>query len=133
MSTQALVDVMNQAGAFRIIQGCISIQQTACSQLLFKELIAIIGERHVACFFVQLEVLIRQRWNNGINGDVHLGTIIRRAGNNKRRTGFINQDTVDFIHDRKIVFFLENLAQLGFHIIAKIIKAQFIVGRVGNV
>ena len=48
-----------------------------------------------------------------------------RAGNNQRRTRFIDQDRVDFVNNRKVTIAAHLLFQALFQIIAQIIEAKF--------
>ena len=55
------------------------------------------------------------------------------SGNDQRRARFINQDRVDFVDDRVIVPVLNTSSEVELHVVAQIIKAEFIVGAVGNI
>ncbi|MPM75687.1 hypothetical protein SDC9_122681 [bioreactor metagenome] len=55
------------------------------------------------------------------------------SGNDQWCAGFIDQDRVDLIDDRKVQRTLHHLIFVDDHIVPQIIKAQFIVGAVGDV
>ena len=66
----------------------------------------------------------------------------RRSGDDQRSTSLIDQDIVDFVDDRIMQRALDLLhvareaivtAGRHAHIVAKIIKAQLVVGRVGDI
>ena len=102
-------------------------------QLLLEELVPFVGKGHVAGFLVQLVVAFLQQRDHIVDDFIHLGAVLRRARDNQRRPRLVDQNTIDFIHDGKVVLFLENLAQLRLHVIAQIIKAQLVVRGVGYV
>ena len=58
---------------------------------------------------------------------------MRRAGNDQWGPRFVDQNTVDLIDHGKIMIALVYFTEFGFHIIAQIIKAQLVVGRIGDV
>ena len=62
------------------------------------------------------------------------GRALRRTRDNQRRTRFVNQDTVHFVHDCKGVTALHHLRGVGRHaIIAKVVKTEFAVRTVGDI
>ena len=64
---------------------------------------------------------------------VHFRAVFSRAGNDQRRTRFIDQDRVDLIHQRIVQFTLYALFRAERHVIAQVVKAVFVVGAVSDV
>ena len=133
MRPQTLVYVVHDRGAFRVIHREPFFQQAAAQQLFLEEVVPFVGKGHIAGFFVQLIVAFVKQRDHIIDDFIHLGAVLRRARDNQWRPCFIDQNTVDLIHDGKVVLLLENLAQLGFHVIAEIIKAQLVVRGIGHI
>ena len=65
--------------------------------------------------------------------NVQVTVLANSTRDNQRCSGFINQDGVDFIDDGKIRRTLYFFFGGKRHVIAQIIKAEFVVGAVGNV
>ncbi len=56
-----------------------------------------------------------------------------RAGNNEWSAGFVNKHTINLIDDCKIEITLHHLLNSACHIVAQIIKAEFVVRSVGDI
>ncbi len=62
--------------------------------------------------------------------------IVRRAahtGNDKRCTRLVDQNRVDLVDDGVVVPALNHLLLVGDHIVAQVVKAELVVGAVGNI
>ena len=59
--------------------------------------------------------------------------ILRRAGNNQRRPRLIDQDRVHLIDNRILQRPLSHLRHRGLHIIAQVVKSEFIIGTIGDI
>ena len=64
---------------------------------------------------------------------VELGGTIYRAGDDERGTGFIDKNRVDLVHDAEVVAALHHIIEGADHVIAQVVKAQLVIGAVGNV
>ena len=102
-------------------------------QLGFHPLVAEFGQRHRFLLFVEFVVFRLQRGHQGVDGLIKLGAVFQGARNNERGACFVDQDAVDFIDDAISVATLDHLVLAHLHVVAKIIKAQLVVGRVGHV
>ena len=72
--------------------------------------------------------------NDGIDAVIEVGRLVGRAGDDQRRPGFVDQDAVDFVHDREIQFALHALIQgRDDEIVTKIVEPVFVVRAVRNV
>ena len=118
MRAQTLVDVVHDGRAFRIIKGHALFDQISGAQLLFKELVAVIGEGDVAGFLIQLVMLFCQRGDQRVNDLIHLGTVLRRTGDDQRRPRLVDQDAVNFIHNGKVMPALQHIRQARLHVVA---------------
>ena len=77
--------------------------------------------------------LLPQTCHKGIRHLVELGGILPLAGDNQGGTGFINQDGVHLVHDGKGVAPLHQLLLVNGHVVPQVVKAQLVVGAVGDV
>ena len=110
-----VVDVLNVEGVFHLLG-------------------TLIREGNRLFLFLHFEV------DTGLHGADHrvhpvvqLGALFSLAGNNQRRTGFIDQDGVDFVHDGEGMAPLHQVVLADHHVVPQVIEAQFVIGSVGNV
>jgi hypothetical protein len=66
-------------------------------------------------------------------GIVHLRTVLERTGDDQRGARLVDQDRVDLVDDRVIVAALNHFGALILHVVAQIVEAELVVGRVGYV
>ncbi len=64
---------------------------------------------------------------------VPLGGLVGRAGDDQRRTGLVDQDGVDLVHDREVVAALHQLVLRPRHVVAQVVEAELVVRAVGDV
>ena len=64
---------------------------------------------------------------------VEVGRLFRRARDDQRRAGFVDQDAVDFVDDREVVAALHHRADVELHVVAQVVEAELVVGAVGDV
>ena len=137
-----LIDVVRQCGIFRVRQilhaeilfglgdagGC----EGYGAGLFVHKIIAVV----VVVDFLVLGLgkdLLAQRGDKPVRHFVELGGILSLAGDNQRRTGFINQDGVHLVHDGKGVAPLNQLLLVNRHVVPEVVEAQLVVGAVGDV
>lgn len=70
---------------------------------------------------------------NGVHDLVELDVVVCLTGDNQRGARFVNQDGVHFIDNGKIQFALHFVVLVGYHIVAQVVEAEFVVRAVGNV
>ena len=75
----------------------------------------------------------RQLRDDAIDFVVEVGRLLGRAGNDQRRPRLVDQDAVDFVHDREVVPALHVLREVELHVVAEIVEAELVVGAVGDV
>jgi hypothetical protein len=78
-------------------------------------------------------MFLAELWNVAVEGVVKIGAIFHRAGNNEGGAGFVNEDGIDLIDDGKVMPALHHLFEMIFHVVAKIIEPEFVVGAVGHI
>ena len=73
----------------------------------------------------------------GAHKAVHLcvqaGRILAAAGDDQGRAGLIDQDGVHLVHDGVGVAALHHVGLVGHHVVAQVVKAELIVGAVGDI
>ena len=73
----------------------------------------------------------------GADEAVHLGVqaggILALAGDDQRGAGLIDQDGVHLIDDGKGVAALHHVGLVGHHVVAQVVKAELVVGAVGDI
>ena len=68
-----------------------------------------------------------------VDGDVELGAVLARAGDDERRARLVDQDRVHLVHDREVVIALQHLREVRLHVVAQVVEAELVVGGVGHV
>ena len=73
----------------------------------------------------------------GAHKAVHLrvqaGRILAAAGDDQGRAGLVDQDGVHLVHDGVVVAELHHVGLVGHHVVAQVVKAELIVGAVGDI
>jgi len=109
------------------------IKEVVQLEQLFAAGHAFISEHGGAGLFVNGIVLGLQLANHLVHDAVHPHRLVRRAGNDEGRTGFVNENGVNFVNDGIIVPALHQLMPIKLHVVAQVVKAEFVVGSVGDV
>ena len=95
---------------------------------------AFVGQADLALLFVDSEVdLFLQHVDLAVDRAVAVDGVIGGAGDDQRRTCFIDEDRVDFIDDRVVVAALDVVLQLELHVVAEVVEAELVVRAVGDV
>ena len=75
---------------------------------------ALVGQMHGVLFFLDLEVHVLLQLPGDLVGlGVARDVVVRRAGDDQRRAGFVDQNVVDLVDDRVVQFALALLRLLG--------------------
>ena len=64
---------------------------------------------------------------------VQLNVVIGLPRNNQRRARFVNQDAVHFVYHGEVELALDFVVDVVHHVVAQVVKAEFIVRAVGDV
>ena len=71
--------------------------------------------------------------NHPVDEIVLIRRLLRRSGNNQRRSRFVDQYIIDFVDDDEVELALDILFQGEFHIVAQIVEAELVIGAVGDI
>ena len=74
-----------------------------------------------------------QLGNDSVDLVVLVGRFFARAGNDQRRTGFVDQNGIDFVDDGVVVPALHAILDVELHVVAQVVEAELVVGAVGDV
>ena len=137
-----LVDMVHQSGIFAVAQifhtkvfFCLG-HAAGCQGHGVGLLVHIVVRIQLIVAFLSLGLgkdLLAQGRNKIIRHLIQLGAFLALAGDNQRGTGLVDEDGVHFVHDGKIMSPLHQLLLVNGHVIPQIVKAQLVVGAVGNV
>ena len=64
---------------------------------------------------------------------VELGRLLALAGDDERRSRFIDQNGVDLVDDGKRMAALDHFLFIDGHVVAEVVEAELVVGAVGDV
>ena len=97
---------------------------------------ALIGQTDA--FFLFLDRIVGvlaliQRIDKFVRDPIQIRRFITLSGNDQRRSRLIDEDRVHFVDDRVVQISLRQLILVNDHVVAQIIKAEFVVGSVGNI
>ncbi len=74
-----------------------------------------------------------QGFGKTVGALIEVGGLVALTGNNERCTRFVDQNGVHLVHDRKGVAALHLVLLVNDHVVAQVVKAQLVVGAVGNI
>ena len=132
VSAQRLIDVMDERRIGRLVERTF-LHHVGRAQQGFGVLVAPFGEIDGALFLVELIFLARELRDDRVDGNVEIGAVLRRTGDDERRAGFVDEDRVDLIDNREGVAALHHLRHVVLHVVAQIVEAEFVVRAVGDV
>ena len=137
---QSGIDVVHQADIGGFIQAGTGRQQPGIGEQLLGALVPGFGQQHGVGFFVHPVIacavfffLPRQIGDDLVHRQIQLGATFRLTGNNQRGTRLVDKDGIDLIDNRKAQFALHFFVDLVDHVVAQVIKAEFVVGAVGDI
>ena len=103
-------------------------------QKIFAAAEAFFGQCHGAVLFIDLIIDIATQFRDDfVDAVVLVGRFIARTGNDERCPRLVDQNRVDFVHDRVMVRTLRAMREIELHIVAQVVEAEFVVGAVGNI
>ena len=139
--------VMHQHDVGGVVQALAFAQQAHLAKHVLDLLVTFVTEENLLgllidrviaraeirlAFVVGDRVLTSQVRRNTIDLLIKLGAVFSRTGNDQRRARLVDQDRVDLIDHRKAAA-LHSLRCGERHVVAQIIKAELIVGAVGDI
>ncbi len=133
LSAERLLKVAGEAGLLRRdILGPVWIEERLAEQHL-DVAYAHLGQADAAVFLIDLVVLGLELLDDLRHTSIPLEIALRGPGDDQRRTGFVDQDVIDLVHDGVVVAALHAVAQTHRHVVAQIIETELRVGPVGHV
>ncbi len=129
---ERLIDVMHHSDVLDVVERA-ALEHAGFSQQLLDALVAGLGQRHLTLLLVEFEILGLEPWNERVDGHVQLGAVLDRAGDDERRACLVDQDRVDLVDDGEGVAALDHLRLAHLHVVAQVVEAQLVVGRIGDV
>ena len=124
---QPLVRVMQQQNVARVVQ-------VLDAEQLLDPRHAVLGERDGAHLLVDGVVLFGlEARDDAVDDVIGIGRLFRRARNNQRRARLVDQNRVDFVHDREVVLALNVVLDVELHVVAQVVEAELVVLAVGDV
>ena len=95
---------------------------------------ALLGERRGAQLFVDRVVLLElEARDHAIDDVVGVGRFLGGARDDQRRARLVDQNRIDLVDDREVVFALDVILQVELHVVAQVVEAEFVVLAVGDI
>ena len=92
-----------------------------------------LGERGGPRLLVDLVVLGPQARDHPVDAAIELGRVLGRTRDDQGRAGFVDEDAVDLVDDRKQKRPLNHVGQPMLHVVAEVVEPELVVGAVGDV
>ncbi len=99
---QRLLHVMDDGDVLDVVER-LALEQVGLGQQLLDMLVAGLGQRDDAGLLVELEIAGHELRNELVDGDVELGAVVERAGDDQRRARLVDQDRVHLVDDGEVV------------------------------
>ena len=123
-------------------------QEPLLRQQVLHLLVAAFGELHIPLLFVNIVVARRlppqrqvfgslllalQLRDEAVDGLIDSRAALHTAGNDERRPRLVNEDGVHLVHNGEVQPPLDLLRQGESHVVAQVVKAELVVGAIGDV
>ncbi|MNM66518.1 hypothetical protein D3C81_780090 [compost metagenome] len=95
--------------------------------------VVVAGRLHAGAVGLFLADLALEQLGNAVHALVQVGLVLGLAGDDQRRTRFIDQDRVHFVDDRVVQRALHALRRVVDHVVAQVVEAELVVRAVGDV
>ena len=79
------------------------------------------------------QLALGQQRRYGVHAHIKFGVIFGLTGNNQRRTRLVDQDGIHFVNDGKTQTAHHAISRRIDHVVAQIIKTEFVVGAVSDI
>ena len=132
VGAQRLVEVMDDRGVLGVVEVAL-LDQAGGADHLLELLGAGLGERDLALLLVEVVIDALDALHQFVEGEVELGAVLGRAGDDQGRARLVDQDGVDLVDDGVGVPALGHLREVILHVVAQIIEAELVVRAVGDV
>ncbi len=85
-------------------------------------------------FFERLDELAEfELGDDEVDAGVLVGGLVGGAGDDERRAGLVDEDGVDLVDDAVVLAALDHVVEVELHVVAEVVKAELVVGAVGDV
>ena len=133
--------MVQQVQVARCVQRVVGLQQVLVDQHRLNKFVPVLGELDSALLLVDYKVPVfcffiganRQLWNQLIDPTVKLRAILGCARDNEWRSRFVDQNRVNLINNGEGQRALHLVVHAERHIVAQVVKAEFVVGAVNDV
>ena len=95
--------------------------------------VAQLGQGYAAVFFIDLIIFGNELAHHLRHAQVPFRIVMRRAGDDQRGAGFIDQDVIDLIDNGIVVPALRAFIQPVGQVVAQVVEAKFTVSAVSNI
>ena len=143
MGLDGLVDVVGEGGVLRVgqvldVEGLLSLGDAPGGKgggagLLVHHVVSV----QVDVLFLLVvhlgDALALQAGDELVHDGVQLGGLLPLAGDDQRGAGLVDEDGVHLVHHGEVVAPLYQLAGVDGHVVTEVVKAELIVGAVGDV
>ena len=132
MGAKRLIHVVDDRDVLDVVE-IGAAQKVELGQQGLGALGARVGQGRGAGLLVDLEIVLLEPGDHAVDLLVHLRTVFRRAGDDERRAGLVDQDAVHLIDDGEVERPLDHGLERELHVVAQVIEAELVVGAVGDV
>ena len=137
---QGGVQVVHQDDVVRGVQALAFGQQPAAREDLLDLFVAEFRHMDLVLFLVDPEIpgaffllLRREQRRDFVDALIHLRVVFCRAGDDERRARLVDEDGVHFVDDGVVETALAAILHPVFHVVAQVVKAEFVIGAVRDV
>ena len=141
---QGGVKIVHQIDIAGAVQRIIFVQYAFFNQDLFDFLVTLLGNMHGAIFFIHRVIAflrfflgglttLFELFHNILETLMQVGAFADGAGNNQWCTGLVDQNRVNLVDNGKELATLDLFLGGKGHIVAQVIKTEFVIGAIGNV
>ena len=140
MRAQRRVQVMHEPDVLRVVQALAFAQQACFGHEAFDRLVAGFGQMRLLLLFVDREVagtlffeLLLESRHERVDLDVQVFVFFGGAGDDQRRSRFVDEDGIHFVDDRERKTTLHAVIEAEREVVAQVVEPEFVVGAVGDV
>jgi hypothetical protein len=133
LRAHGLLDVAEQPRLFRReFLRAVGVAQRLAEDF-FEMRFAHLGERDAARALVNLVVFRLELPHDFGDLIIQRGVFLRRAGDDERGAGLVNQDIVHLVHDGEVALALDARVERVRHVVAQVVEAELVVRPVDDV
>ena len=112
----------------------VRIREVVDLEIALAELYTFVSKRNLIVFLLHLVVsLFIESLYEGVGISVHNAGIYAASRNDKRSSGFIDEDGVDLVDDGVVEFSLCEILLVGNHVVAQIVETELVVCSVSDI